>query len=247
MKQSNSLVQVEHQHSHLARRARMEAILMFLYCVKPSAVSWKSLHHLLLSKHFPNFCSKVEAIHGALLTALFSCYLVYWSVSTLCTAHSELQMTLYSPIQRESLLIEHHYYRISVGRIKAVLSIPFVDIICVFTHESHPNSFHEVNEKLFVVSAFVTSKSSFVMAATSKPRFVSQNSSGNKDLLRQWWVHFLSVFPYLYRYENILDSTSVIAFTCWALSGAMELLLFLRFKVPHTNYDYQIYFSKMSW
>jgi hypothetical protein len=44
-----------------------------------------------------------------------------------------------------------------------------------------------------------------------------------------------------------LDSTSVIAFTCWALSGAMELLLFLRFKVPHTNYDYQIYFSKMSW
>jgi hypothetical protein len=112
MKQANSLVQLQYQHSHLAGQTSMGEFLILLHCVMLSAALWKSLLHLFVSKHFPNFCSEVKTMEEAPLTVLCSYFvsllIEVYSVSFI--SHSGLDMVLYFSIQRETLLLRNYYH-----------------------------------------------------------------------------------------------------------------------------------------
>lgn len=115
MKQANSLVQLgylEYQHTHFAGQMPMGEILIFLHCVMMSAALWKSLLHLFVSIHFPNFCLKVKTMEEVPLTALCSYFVTLLIVvySVLFISHSGLELVLYFSIQRETLLLKDHYH-----------------------------------------------------------------------------------------------------------------------------------------
>lgn len=168
--------------------------------------------------------------------------------SVLLISHSGLEMALYFSIQRENLLLEHHYHQVST-RIKIVPSIFLVDVTCILTDSNNLIKIHSMKLMRAYMFWFLWwhPTPSFVIAQTWNPQIVSKHPLPNTNLMRQQWAHCLSLSPYMHTKENnFLESTFVISFTWVPFNGVMELLLLLRFMITHIHHEYQVSFSKMS-